>query len=145
MKTAKDLTAEAPRSPRTRLGGYALMARMIDKGRAALAGTVGDYHYACPLDAMLFGFKEVDAEEVKELLGTGATDDEVVAWFNGHGTPKSADEITAWSDSVEAALPYNNPEKKEWFAGECQRLGLDPAVTTLFGYLEADDADSFKG
>ena len=43
MTAAKDLTKEAPRSPRTRLGDYALMARMIDKGRAALNGSVGEY------------------------------------------------------------------------------------------------------
>ncbi len=50
MTTAKDLTKEAPRSPRIRIGDYALMARMIDKGRATLNGTVGEYHFACPLE-----------------------------------------------------------------------------------------------
>lgn len=35
LPNAKDLTREPPRSPRLRLGGYALMARMIDKGRGA--------------------------------------------------------------------------------------------------------------
>ena len=44
MNTAKALTEEPPRSPRDRLGGYALMARMIDKGRADIQGTVGEYH-----------------------------------------------------------------------------------------------------
>jgi Domain of unknown function (DUF5069) len=61
MTAAKDLTKEAPRSPRTRLGDYALMARMIDKGRATLNGTLGEYHYACPLDQMLFTYKGVQA------------------------------------------------------------------------------------
>ena len=42
---AKDLTKEAPRSPRIRLGGYAIIARTIDKGHAHLAGTTGDYRY----------------------------------------------------------------------------------------------------
>ena len=55
MNTAKALTKEPPRSPRYRLGDYALMARMIDKGRADLQGSVGEYHFACPLDQMLFG------------------------------------------------------------------------------------------
>ena len=43
-----DLTLRPPRSPRCRLGGYALLPRMLDKGRATLAGKNGDYHYACP-------------------------------------------------------------------------------------------------
>jgi Domain of unknown function (DUF5069) len=57
MTTAKDLTKEAPRSPRIRIGEYALMARMIDKGRASLNGTAGEYHFACPLDQRLFSYK----------------------------------------------------------------------------------------
>jgi hypothetical protein len=144
MTTAKDLTKEPPRSPRLRIGGYALMARMIDKGRATLNGTAGEYHFACPLDQTLFSYKGVAAEDVKTALASGAGEDEIVAWFNEHGTPKSADEIKTWSDSVEAVRPYDDPERKEWFAGECAALGLDPAKTTLVEYLETDDRVSFK-
>jgi hypothetical protein len=143
MKNSKDLTKEAPRSPRHRLGGYSLMARMIDKGRASLDNKTGEYHYACPLDQMLFGFKSVAADEVLALLRSGATDEEVVAWFGNHGDPKSAEEIAAWSNQVENWSMYGDPEKGEWFAGECTKLGLDPATATLSEYLEADDAATF--
>jgi len=144
MNTSKNLTKEPPRSPRNRLGDYALMARMIDKGRADLQGNVGEYHYACPLDQMLFEFKGVKADEVKKLLGSGTTDDQVVAWFNTHGTSKTAEEIKAWSAGVEGYRPYDNPEKKDWFAGECAKVGLKPEASTLVDFLEADDAASFK-
>jgi len=144
MNTSKNLTKEAPRSPRNRLGNYALMARMIDKGRADLAGNVGEYHYACPLDQMLFEFKGVKADEVKKLLGSGATDDQVVSWFNTHGTAKTAEEIKAWSSGVEGYRPYDNPEKKDWFVGVCAQVGLKAETSTLVDFLEADDAASFK-
>jgi|ERR1700677_635918 len=144
MSTSKNLTKEAPRSPRNRLGGYALIARAIDKGRAAIAGTAGEYHYACPLDQMLFEFKGVKDEEVKKLLASGATDDQVVTWLNTHGTPKTSEEINAWSTGVETYRPYDNPEKKDWFVGECTPLGLKPEASTLVDYLEADDLASFK-
>jgi hypothetical protein len=117
---------------------------MIDKGRASIEGNVGEYHYACPLDQMLFEFKGVKAEEVKKLLGSGATDHEVVAWFNNHGTPKTSEEIQAWSTGVESYRPYNNPEQKEWFVDECAKLNLKPESSTLVDFLEADDAASFK-
>ncbi len=143
MKNTKDLTKEAPRSPRVRLGGYVLMGRMIDKGRAALAGKAGEYHFACPLDQILFGFKAVKAEEVRGVLEAGASDEDVVAWFDSHGAPKTAEEIAEWSAGVEVWSPYHDPEKKEWFVGECTRLGLDPAVTSGVAYLDADDAASF--
>jgi hypothetical protein len=142
--TAKNLTQEAPRSPRNRLGGYALLARAIDKGRASIAGNVGEYHFACPLDQMLFEFKGVQADEVKKLLASGATDEQVVNWFNTNGTPKTADEIAAWGKGVEAWNPYEVPEKKDWFAGECAKVGLKPETTTLFDWLEVDDTVSFK-
>lgn len=144
MNTAKNLTKEPPRSPRNRLGNYSIMSRMIDKGRACANGTAGEYHFACPLDETLFTFKGVDAEEVKKELSTGATDDQVVEWFNSHGTPKTAEQIAAWSTEVESSLPYTNPEKRDWFAGECSKLGLKPESSTLVDYLEADDAASFK-
>ena len=144
MTTAKDLTQEAPRSPRTRLGDYALMARMIDKGRATLNGTVGEYHFACPLDQMLFTYKGVQADDVKALLASGATDEEVLAWFNGHGVTKSADETRQWSSGVESYHPHDDPEHREWFDGECANLGLDPVKASLFDYLETDDRVSFK-
>jgi hypothetical protein len=144
MPTSLNLTQQPPRSPRHRLGGYSLLARMTDKGRALLAGTVGDYHYACPLDQMLFQFKGVNADEVKKLLASGATDDQVVTWFNTHGTPKTSDEISAWSSGIEAYRPYDNPEKKDWFVGECSKLGLQPENSTLVDYLEADDSATFK-
>jgi Domain of unknown function (DUF5069) len=144
MNTAKSLTQEPPRSPRQRLSDYALMARMIDKGRADLQGSVGEYHYACPLDQMLFEFKGVKADEVRNLLASGATDEQVLAWFNSHGTARTSEEISDWSKGVEGYRPYDDPEKRDWFSDECAKLGLKPESSTLVDYLERDDAASFK-
>ncbi|MBC8126546.1 MAG: DUF5069 domain-containing protein [Gloeobacteraceae cyanobacterium ES-bin-144] len=143
MTTAKDLSKQAPTSPRIRTGGYAILARALDKGRAELAGTVGGYHFDCPLDNYLFGFKCVKGDDVKQLLANGATNEEVAAWLDGHGDPKSEAEKSAWSNSVESARPYDNPEKKDWFIGVCAEAGVDPATSTLFDFLEADDRVSF--
>jgi len=40
-----DLTERPPRSFRVRLGNYVILARMLDKGRATLAGKNGEYKY----------------------------------------------------------------------------------------------------
>jgi len=55
-----DLTKFPPRSPRVRLGGYVILPRMLDKGRATLAGKHGEYHYACPLDQAFLDFVGID-------------------------------------------------------------------------------------
>ena len=72
--TGKDLTREAPRSPRIRVGGYAILGRTIDKCRALVAGNIGEYHFDCPLDNMLFGFKGVKGDDVKAQIEQGASD-----------------------------------------------------------------------
>jgi hypothetical protein len=141
---SKDLTKEAPASPRTRVGDYAILARMADKGRAALAGKNGEYHFDCPLDNILFDFKGVKGDEVKALLTSGSSDSEIAAWFDTHGTPKTTAEVKEWSDGIEAYSPYSNPEKKDWFVEQATPLGLDPAKTSLFDWLETDDAATFK-
>jgi hypothetical protein len=139
MSTSKDLTIEPPRSPRTRLGNYILLARAIDKGRATLNSTNGEYHFDCPLDNFLFSFKGVKGADVKQLLADGKSDEEIVKWLDTNGTPKTAEELTAWGAGVEGFLPYNDPEKKEWFVGECATVGIDPQTSTLFDFLETDD------
>ena len=113
--SAKDLSKEPPRTPRIRIGGYILAARMIDKGRASLNGSLSTYHFNCTLDNILFKFKGITAEEILRVLASGATDDEAIEWINAHGTPRTEEEIKAWSETVLS-------EK-----------------TPFFNFLEADD------
>src|SRR5262245_35090402 len=104
MKTtkSKDLTKESPRSPRVRIGGYAILGRMADKGRAFLADTAGGYHFDCPVDNLLFGFKGVKGTQVQPLLKSGASDQQIAAWLDTHGAQKTAAEVKTWSDEMEA-------------------------------------------
>ena len=63
-----DLTQRPPRSPRARLGGYAILPRMLDKGRATIEGKNGEYNYACPLDQRFVEFAGIDEEDLKKQL-----------------------------------------------------------------------------
>jgi hypothetical protein len=140
----KDLTKEAPRSPRVRIGGYAILARTYDKCRALLWGNIGEYHFDCPLDNMLFGFKGVKGDDFKAEVEKGATDEEMAKWLDAHGEKKTPEEVKAWSDEVAATNPYDNPEKREWFEEQVKVHGLDAAKTTLFDWLEVDDKASYQ-
>jgi hypothetical protein len=140
----KDLTVEAPRSPRIRLGGYVILGRTIDKCHALLAGKIGEYHFDCPLDNVLFGFKGVSGPDFKNEIEKGATDEGMIQWLNTHGSVKSPEEIKQWADGVEGFSLVNDPEKKDFFISECTKLGLDPFKSTLFDWLEADDKATFK-
>jgi Domain of unknown function (DUF5069) len=137
--TGKDLTREAPRSPRIRVGGYAILGRTIDKCRALVAGNIGEYHFDCPVDNMLFGFKGVKGDDFKAQIEQGASDQEMVEWLNQSGEEKTPEEIKRLGDEVIATRPYDDPERRDWFAEQVKPLGLDPAKTTLFEWLEVDD------
>ena len=137
--TGKDLTKEAPRSPRIRVGGYAILGRTIDKCRALVAGDIGEYHFDCPLDNMLFGFKGVKGEDFKAQIEQGAGDQEMVEWLNQSGEKKTPAQINRWSEKVEAGSLYDDLEKRDFFVEETKKLGLDPEKTTTFDWLEIDD------
>ncbi len=140
----KDLTREAPRSPHTRIGGYVILGRTIDKCRALIGGNIGEYHFDCPLDQMLFEWKGVQGADFKTEVEKGATDDELAQWLDQHGASKTEAEKEQWCAEKISYNPYDNPEKREWFEEQTKPLGLDPASTTLFQWLDVDDKASFQ-
>ena len=140
----RDLSKQAPHSPRERLAGFVIADRTVDKCRATLAGTAGEYHFDCPLDNVLFSFKGITGAQFQAAVTAAATYEEVGAWLLANGTAKTAAEIKTWSDETEASSPYKNPEKRDYFIDQCTRLGLNPVTNSAFDWLEADDRASFR-
>jgi hypothetical protein len=143
---APDLTQRPPRSPRVRLGGYVILPRMLDKGRAELVSQNGDYHYACPVDQRFLHFAGIDAAELKGQLAAGAGDEEILNWITAHSRTKPSEwEIRQWSAYQEERGP-GDVESKEFF------LQLQSGVSktredllTWFDVLDADDHVSYGG
>ena len=139
-----DLTKFPPRSPRVRLGGYVILPRMLDKGRATLAGKQGEYHYACPLDQRFLEFVGLDPDALKKELPGG--DGEILAWIGKHAKHKrTAPEIAAWSNWQENRAP-DNTEGRE-FLNELHKK-VAPGredIVTWFDMLDMDDFASFGG
>ena len=86
--SAPDLTQRPPRSPRVRIGGYALLARCLDKGRATLIGKNGEYHFDCPLDQHILKFAGIKATDLKKQLALGKGDEEILQWINANSKTK---------------------------------------------------------
>jgi uncharacterized protein DUF5069 len=72
---ARDLRGgkQFPRSPRATLAGYVLAARAVDKCRAVLVGWEGEYHSNCPVDQRWLKFAEIDYDDFRSFVATGAT------------------------------------------------------------------------
>jgi hypothetical protein len=143
---ALDLTKRPPRSPRVRLGGYAILPRMLDKGRATIAGTNGEYNYACPLDQRFIEFAGIDPEELKKELSKGEGDGEILEWINAHSkTNPPAHEIAAWSAMQEQRAPAD-PESRKFFNDVHAKLAPKREdIVTWFDLLDLDDYASFGG
>ena len=140
----RDLTKQAPHSPRERLAGFVIAHRAVDKCRASLAGTLGEYLYDCPLDNLLFDFKGITAEQFKTTVQASTNYEEVGTWLQNSGAKKTPAEIKAWSEEMEDSSPMRNPEKSPAFIHHCSKLFLNPHLSTTFDWLEADDRDSFR-
>ena len=140
----RDLTKHAPPSPRKRLAGFAIASRTIDKCRASVAGTLGQYHYDCPLDNDLFTFKGITAGQFQKAVQASKDYEEMGVWLQANGKAKTADEIKTWSDEMEAGSLFKNPDKRDYFIENCTRLGLNPQTNSTFDWLEADDRASFR-
>ncbi len=141
-----NLTQHPPRSPRARLGGYVTLPRMLDKGRATVAGTNGEYHFDCPVDQRLLAFMGLEAEAVKTQLAAGRSDSEMLAWMEENAIYKrSPEEIAVWSAHQEQRAP-SGIEAREFFQKEQSKIAPGREdIETWFDLLDLDDYTSFGG
>lgn len=79
---APDLSKAPPRRGREMLGGYAWLARLADKARAEQAATPGEYVAYCPLSTGFLDAAGVSPEDFKRLVRDGATDADLVRYFD---------------------------------------------------------------
>src|SRR5580698_2870850 len=94
---APDLTKDYPRSPRALFAGYVIAGRVLDKCRAILNGTGGEYQYNIGMDRVFLEFAGLDAEEFKKFIATGASDEEVADWIHKKAKLHSPAEIASWN------------------------------------------------
>lgn len=144
--SSPDLTKHSPRSARVRLGGYAILPRMLDKGRASLSGKLGDYKYACPLDQRFLDFAGIDPEALKQQLAAAKGDGEILAWIQANANhPHSAPEIAAWSAWQDQRAPDNTDSRAYFQETHSKVAPHREDIATWFDLLDLDDYASFGG
>jgi hypothetical protein len=139
-----DLTQHPPRSVRVRIGGYAHLARLLDKGRAVIAGKGADYHYDCSLDKMFFAFTGLTADAVLAEIKSGKSDLEMLAWINTN-TTRQPFEVVAWSAWLEQRGP-GSADGHEWIAGVLKGNKSErDDIRSFADMLDLDDFISYGG
>jgi hypothetical protein len=146
IKNAPDLTQRPPRSPRVRLGGFVILPRMLDKGRATVVGKHGEYNYACPMDCRLLDLLGVKADALKKQLAAGKGDTEILQWIQKNAKRKVTEpEIAAWSAYQEQRAPADM-ESREFFHGVQGKIAPKREdIATWFDLLDLDDHVTFGG
>lgn len=145
--SAPNLNNHPPRSCRIRLGGYVILPRMLDKCRAVIAGTNGEYHYACPIDQRFLQFAGIDADALKAEVAKGLSDWDILQWVEKNASNKpSPVEIAQWSAFREAAVPADN-ESREFVSSQIKAAGIEHRedLGTWFEWLDADDFATYGG
>jgi mannose-6-phosphate isomerase-like protein (cupin superfamily) len=79
------------------LEGYAWLPRMIDKARAARAGTLGDAVHPCPVDRRTLKQLGVSFEEFSAVIARTEGDEEVLEGLRALGIPSAE---AAWFDAL---------------------------------------------
>ncbi len=141
-----DLTQQAPRSARVRLGGYVILPRMLDKCRALLAGKNGEYNYACPLDQQFLVFAGIDPKALKAQVKAGKGDGQILEWVRAKSqTQPSQYEIDAWSTHQESRSPAAVDYRAFFHEVHSKVAPKRDDIATWFDLLDLDDYVSFGG
>src|SRR2546421_8283193 len=145
--TPPDLTKRPPRSPRCRLGGYVTLPRLLDKGRATIAGTNGEFTFDAPIDQHLKEFLGLDLAALREQLAAGKGDGEILAWINANAKQKrSAWEIDQWSAFMDRRGPSGDVETLQFFAEYVGKFAKDREdIKSWFDLVDLDDHVTFGG
>lgn len=133
-----DLRTSFPRSMKVMIAGHVHVARMIDKCRAVLAGTEGEYIYPCPMDERLMEFSGITAEQFTAAVKIHPTDEGIAAWFQQAATPHRPAELEEWNQNLLARGP-SSPESAAKF--KKYRDAIDPSRTDLTAWSDLQDLE----
>ena len=130
------LSTHFPRSPYDMNAGLVMLPRTTDKCRASIAGSLGEYHYNCPLDMLLFEFLGIDAESFSAAVKANADDAGISKWIDSRCS-RSQGERDAFNNSMRHRVPQDE-EAATRFAGWQKELGRSDYFT-YFDNLDADE------
>jgi hypothetical protein len=133
-----DLRNHFPRSMRVKLAGYVHLARMIDKCRAVLAGTEGEYIYPCPMDNRLMEFAGITTDQFTATVKASPSDDLVATWFTQVAKSHTPAELEVWNRMMLSRGP-STLKKQEYF--NTLRDAVDPTRTDLTAWADLQDLE----
>jgi len=117
-----------------------MVARTADKAKAKAHGTIGEYHYNCPMDAAVFSFLGIDHEKFLAVV-TDAKDDRAIdAFVFEHAAKKNAKEIAEWNANFLKMAPASGSDGEKYFLELRSQIAPDRSdITAWADLLDIDE------
>jgi hypothetical protein len=119
---------------------------MLDKARACVSNTAGEYKYNCPLDQQFLSFVGIDADGILAQVKAGKGDGEILEYILANCSYKrSPHEVEAWSIHQANRGPAE-PDSRAFFNDVHQKVAprrMD--IMAWFDLLDVDDYASYGG
>src|SRR5690606_17977213 len=124
-----------------------ILPRLLDKCRASLAGTIGDYHTNCAIDQEFLSFVGIDYSELREQVASGKSDGELLRWIEARAaTPRAPWEIEQWSAYQARRAPAPRTEAHDYFMATLASHSKERGdIRSWADLLDLDDYCSFGG
>ena len=139
---APDLTQTFPRSPRdSSIAGYVIAARALDKCRAVIAQSAGDYHSGCPLDELWLDFAGIKYKAFLKFVASGADDAAVSEWVSKKGKQRKRSEIIAWNNKLRDKQLSKMPTKLQDYLEDyiSENIPADKIVRVWFDVYDIEE------
>jgi hypothetical protein len=130
-----DLTKNYPRSVYAKMAGVVMLGRTTDKAKAQNAGTIGEYHYNCPMDQAVFGFLGIDHEKFLETVKNAKSDADIEAYVKPFVAKKSSAEIEAWNAGFVQGAPEAGSDSAKYFLELRNQVAPDRTDVTVWADL----------
>ena len=128
-----------PRSGRDLVGGIVFLGRTIDKTRAHIAGTAGEYVALRGLSSRVFELFGVTPEQFEQAVRENDTDEGVLSALERMGKKPSQQEIEAHNKTVLERGPADEAGM-ERFRANLAKLGFADR-TDIKTHIDAEDLE----
>lgn len=133
-----DLTTSVPRSPNDMIAGIVFVTRAIDKMRAKIAGTLGEYN-AGGLSTRVFDLFGIDSDTFEAIVQAHDTDEAVLAALLTHKHP-TATEIAEFNAMMIARHPDPTSDYAKRFLANRDRIAPGRSdIYTHFDFIDIEE------
>jgi hypothetical protein len=119
-----------------KIGGVFFLARTIDKMRAKIQGTLGEYKVTPGISGYMFTELGITEDQFEAAVRDAKSDDDVVAWLQ---STTDAAKYPALNEMLVNRRIRDDAHRAE-FAPRYPVLGERPELWNWFEIFEADDA-----